>query len=271
MTVRPSSEGSVPSPLELLELALKVAERASGVLMEGAGRARSQVESKSSPTDMVTEIDRASEEVIVSALTGARPEDEIVAEEGSSRPGTSGLRWVIDPLDGTTNYLYGFGSWAVSIAAETDEGVQAGVVVDAAHGETFTAARGQGARRDGEAIACSEQTDLAHALVGTGFAYAASLRREQAEALVELLPRVRDIRRAGSAALDLCWLACGRVDAYYERGLSWWDHAAGSLIAGEAGAVLGPIPGRSAEPGTLAGAAPGIVDPFRELLRAVGA
>lgn len=260
-----------PSPMELLELALKVAERASRVLREGAGRARAQVESKSSPTDMVTEIDRASEQVIVNALSEARPDDGIVAEEGSSRPGTSGVRWVIDPLDGTTNYLYGFASWAVSIAAETDEGVQAGVVVDAAHGETFTAARGQGAHRDGEPISCSDQADLAQALVATGFGYAASLRREQARALVELLPQVRDIRRAGSAALDLCWLACGRVDAYYERGLSWWDHAAGSLIAREAGAVVGPIPGRRAEPGALAGASPGIVDPFRELLRAVSA
>lgn len=266
-----ASTSNGPAPAELLELATKVAERASDVLAGGVGSARTQVESKSTATDMVTEIDRASERLIVTALTEARPDDAIMAEEGSSQAGTSGIRWVIDPLDGTTNYLYGFGSWAVSIAAETDQGVMAGVVVDAARGETFGAARGEGAYRDGEAISCSGQTDLTQALVATGFAYAASRRREQAQALVDLLPQVRDIRRGGSAALDLCSVACGRVDAYYERGLSWWDHAAGSLIAREAGAVVEPLEESSVELGAIAAAAPGIADPFRDLLRAVSA
>lgn len=264
-------------PSELVEIATTVANRAAGLLVEGARSVRTTVETKSTSTDMVTEIDRASEELIVAALLDTRPDDGILAEEGGTRSGTTGLRWVIDPLDGTTNYLYGYPSWAVSIAAEAlpnpSEGVAAqvvaGVVVDAAHGEAFTATAGGGAYRDGKPIACSRPSDLSRALVATGFAYSPARRRAQAEILVDVLPQVRDIRRGGSAAVDLCAVACGRVDAYYERGLAWWDLAAGSLIAREAGAVVSSLEGDT-EPrtGSIMAAAPPIAASFAELLRA---
>jgi myo-inositol-1(or 4)-monophosphatase len=260
---------------ELLELALKVGDRAADLLSEAAGTARTDVASKSSATDMVTEVDRASEDLIVRELLAARPDDGILAEEGSGRAGTSGVRWVVDPLDGTTNYLYGYGSWAVSIAAEIgaegDSQVVAGVVIDAARGETFSAARGQGAQLDGEPIACSSETELSQALVATGFAYSAALRRQQADALVDIIANVRDIRRGGAAAVDLCSVACGRVDAYFERNLAWWDHAAGSLIAQEAGAVVEPFPSRPAEAGAVSAVAPALAGPMRDLLLVAGA
>jgi myo-inositol-1(or 4)-monophosphatase len=276
-----------PEPLALLDVAIPVAEKAADLLRAGVRLTRQSVSTKSTATDMVTEMDRASEDLIVSALLGARPDDGIVAEEGSARAGTSGVRWVIDPLDGTTNYLYDFPGWSVSIAAELEpapevdateatEGVVAGevvagVVLDAVHGELYTAARGHGARCNGEPIACSDQTDVADALLATGFAYRPALRRHQAQVLVDLLPRVRDIRRMGSAAMDLCHVARGRVDAYYERGLSWWDLAAGALIAREAGAVVTALDGGRVVPGSVFAATPGIAAPLRALLGALGA
>jgi myo-inositol-1(or 4)-monophosphatase len=273
---------SAREPSELLALATRVAEQAADLLIEGARSVRTSVETKSTATDMVTEIDRASEDLIVTAILEAHPEDGILAEESGARSGTSGLRWVIDPLDGTTNYLYGYPSWSVSIAAESvsdpdpdggvASGVIAGVVIDVAHREIFTATAGGGAHRDGEPIACSNQDDLARALVGTGFAYSTTGRRAQAEALVEVLPRVRDIRRSGSAAVDLCWAACGRVDAYYERGLSWWDLAAGSLIARQAGAMVSSLdPRAEAQTGSIMAATPALADPLRALLHTAGA
>jgi myo-inositol-1(or 4)-monophosphatase len=268
-----------PDPLALLDVAVPVAEKAADLLRAGVRQTRQSVGTKSSATDMVTEMDRASEDLIVSALLGARPDDGIVAEEGSARAGTSGVRWVIDPLDGTTNYLYDFPGWSVSIAAELDGGsgdggpgeVIAGVVLDAVHGELYTAARGHGARCNGEPIACSDQDDVADALLATGFGYDPARRRAQAQLLVELLPQVRDIRRMGSAAMDLCHVARGRVDAYFERGLSWWDLAAGALIAREAGAVVSALDGGPVVPGSVFAATPGIAAPLRALLGALGA
>ena len=213
MSEHASSAGPRPDPDALLALATDVAQRAVAVLREGRERARSTVETKSTATDMVSEMDRASERLIVSTLLAARPDDGLVGEEGSASPGTSGLRWVIDPLDGTTNYLYGHPGWAVSIAAEDDAGVVAGVVIDPMHDDVFSATRGGGARRNGEPIACSPLDDVSTALLATGFGYAAERRRAQAQVLVELLPRIRDIRRMGAAAVDLCSVACGRVDA----------------------------------------------------------
>jgi myo-inositol-1(or 4)-monophosphatase len=271
-----------PQPSELLDLATRVAEQAAHLLIEGARSVRTTVETKSTATDMVTEIDRASEDLIVRALLEARPDDGILAEESGTHPGTSGVRWIVDPLDGTTNYLYGYPSWSVSIAAETvsdpdpDGGVAssvlAGVVIDVAHGEMFTATAGGGAHRDGERIGCSTQADLARALIATGFAYSATQRQAQAEALVGVLPNVRDIRRGGSAAVDLCTVACGRVDAYFERGLNWWDLAAGTLIAREAGAVLSSLnPRTDARTGSVMAATPSIAEPLRALLHTSGA
>jgi myo-inositol-1(or 4)-monophosphatase len=269
MSVPPAPPAGTAAPEQLLALATDVATRAARLLVEAQGRERISVATKSSRTDMVTEMDRASEQLIVRELLTARPEDGIVGEEGSARAGTSGLRWVVDPIDGTTNYLYGFPGWSVSIAAEDDEGVVAGVVVDPSHRDVFSATRGGGARRNGEPIRCSTQMVLAETLVATGFNYQADQRRRQAEILVALLPQVRDIRRMGSASLDLCSVACGRVDAYYERGVSWWDIAAGSLIAAEAGAVVlslddGPVTGDS-----VMASAPGVAASLRELLHSL--
>jgi myo-inositol-1(or 4)-monophosphatase len=262
-------------PRALLDLATGVAERAADLLLDGARQARTSVGTKSSLTDMVTEMDRASEDLIVRELLAARPDDGILAEEGGTRDGTGPVRWVIDPLDGTTNYLYGHPGWAVSIAAEVDDEVVAGVVVDAVHGDVYTAARGHGARCSGEPIHCSEQDDVARALVATGFGYAPERRRAQAEALVDLLPRIRDIRRMGAASVDMCMVGRGRVDAYFEWGLSWWDWAAGLLVAREAGATVLPLSGPASislrHPEAVLAAAPGIAEPLGALLRSVGA
>jgi myo-inositol-1(or 4)-monophosphatase len=262
---------SSPDPGALVDLAAGVAERAGDLLLEGVHRRRALVETKSTVTDMVSEMDRASEALIVEALLAARPDDGIVGEEGSARAGTSGVRWVIDPLDGTTNYLYAHPGWGVSIAAVTAAGVIAGVVLDPVHGDLFTATLGGGARRNGEPTACSEQREMALALVATGFGYQPVRRGAQAQVLVGLLPHVRDIRRMGAAAVDLCSVACGRVDAYFERGLAWWDLAAGALIAAEAGAIVSSIDGGPVQPGSVLAAAPGIATPLRDRLSALGA
>jgi myo-inositol-1(or 4)-monophosphatase len=263
-------------PADLVALATDVAHRAGALLLDGLARARSTVETKTSATDMVTEMDRASEALIVEALLAARPGDGILGEEGSSRAGTSGVRWVIDPVDGTTNYLYRLAGFAVSIAAEVvgADGASrtvAGVVHDPVHGDTFAATLGRGATRNGDPITCSTETDLGRALVATGFSYLSELRREQAEVLVGVLPRVRDIRRFGAAAVDLCSVACGRVDAYYEIGLQPWDLAAGALIAGEAGAVVTDLDGGAPSGGFVVAAAPVLAEPLRALLQQAGA
>ncbi|HVF74398.1 MAG TPA: inositol monophosphatase family protein [Acidimicrobiales bacterium] len=247
----------------LLELAVDVAHRAGALLLDGLDSVRTTVETKSTRTDMVTEMDRASERLVVTALREARPDDALLGEEGTSSGGTSGVRWVVDPLDGTTNYLYGFPAWAVSVAAEVEGASAVGVVHDPVHGETFTAVRGQGAWCNGERLAVAGAPDLATALVGTGFSYDAVRRGEQAALLARVLPVVRDIRRAGAAALDLCWVGLGRLDAFFERGLAPWDSAAGSLVAAEAGALVEQLPD-----GTWVAAAPQLFEPLRALLAA---
>jgi len=219
---------------------------------------------KSSTTDVVTEIDTWSEDTVVEMLSTSRPHDGFLGEEGTSRSGTSGITWVIDPVDGTTNLLYNLQGYSVSIAARTEEHVIAGAVFDPVRDELFSASRGHGAWLDGNPLAVTPITDLSIALVGTGFSYLAEQRRAQAEALMTLLPEVRDIRRGGGAAIMLCEVASGRLDACYERGLSPWDSAAGVLIAAEAGAI--------AHEGELVYAvAPGIAKPFAALLQTMGA
>jgi len=225
-----------------------------------------EIGTKSSRTDMVTEMDRASERLIVDGLLAARPDDGIVGEEGSARDGSSGVRWIVDPLDGTTNYLYGHFAWAVSVAAEVDGTVAAGVVVDASHNEVFAAVLGGGAACNGAPIAVSGHDELATALVGTGFAYIAERRAEQGALLRRVLPNVRDIRRGGSAALDLCWVACGRLDAHYEQGLAPWDFAAGGLIAREAGALTSDFAGGPPRAEEFVAATPAVHGPLLVLL-----
>jgi myo-inositol-1(or 4)-monophosphatase len=260
-----------PDAADLLALAERVAKEAGDMLLAGAQGLRLDVTTKSSGTDMVSEMDRASEAMIVQGILAARPGDAILGEETGARTGTSGVRWVIDPLDGTTNYLYRHPIWAVSVAAEVDGDVMAGVVATPGLGETFTAARGKGAWLNGEAIAVSGATDLASALVGTGFAYVAERRARQAAVLPHLLPLVRDIRRNGVASLDLCWVACGRLDGYFEAGGQPWDVAAGLLIATEAGAVASGLDGGPPAPESMMIATPGVADALFELLIHAGA
>jgi myo-inositol-1(or 4)-monophosphatase len=224
----------------LLDLAVEVATAAGNQLLsrrEDAGR----VDHKSSATDPVSEADRAAERRITEALTAARPDDGLLGEEGADRRGSTGLRWVVDPLDGTVNYLYGIPAWSVSIACEDEHGALVGAVVDPSRQEIYTAVRHRGAHRNGASLQVNEPVDLPRALLATGFSYDSAIRRRQAATLAFLLPRVRDIRRIGSAALDLCAVAAGRVDAYYEDTTARWDWAAGALVAAEAGAVVTPL------------------------------
>jgi myo-inositol-1(or 4)-monophosphatase len=261
---------SPPDPAALLALAVDTAREAAELVRLGRATAAEDVAVKSSPVDVVTAVDTAAEHLIVGRLLGARPDDGVLGEEGAERAGTTGVRWVVDPIDGTVNFLYDLPAYAVSIAAEIDGVVRAGVVLNVATGELFTAVAGGGAYLSTPAapepvrLAGSRVTSLEQALVATGFGYRVEQRRAQGAAVAALLPLVRDIRRHGSAALDLCTAAAGRVDAYYEADLKPWDHAAGALIAAEAGLVLAGLPGRPfAEPLAVA-AAPGIA---AELLR----
>jgi myo-inositol-1(or 4)-monophosphatase len=239
-----------------LELAERAALAAGDVLMSYYGRPAEGVASKSSETDLVSDADREAERTIRDLLRTERPDDGLLAEEGSSSEAVSGRRWIVDPLDGTINFLYGFPAWAVSVALEDREGLVAGVVHSPVHRETFCAARGGGAVvvADGErrAIRVSGCDQLARALLATGFSYERERRVHQAEVIRGVLPEVRDIRRAGAAALDLAWLAAGRIDAYFERGLHHWDWAAGRLLVQEAGGASAPLDG---EPAGLVGAA----------------
>src|SRR5271167_4430596 len=219
----------------LLAVAQEAARAAAAELESRLGERPRGVRAKTGPTDLVSDADLAAESAIRSVLADRRPGDAILGEEGGAT-GQGELRWVVDPLDGTINFLFGIPSFGVSIACENDSGTLAGVVLDPVRGECFAATRTGTATLDGDPIEVGARADrLDLALIATGFGYDATVRRRQAEVLLELLPRVRDIRRFGAAAIDLCWSACGRVDAYYERGLHAWDLAAGALIARRAG------------------------------------
>jgi myo-inositol-1(or 4)-monophosphatase len=225
-----------PGRRQVIELAERIAREAGAQLREAFAGGVLATETKSSPTDMVSEADVAAETLIREALLSARPEDGMLGEEGSDTPGTSGLRWIVDPLDGTTNFLFGIPQWAVSIAVEDEEGTLAGVVFDPMRDECWAAVRGSAPTLNGEPLRRPERAGgLANALVGTGFGYDADVRAAQAASVTRLLPRVRDIRRAGSCSIDLAWVAAGRYDAYYERGVKLWDIAAGELICASAG------------------------------------
>jgi myo-inositol-1(or 4)-monophosphatase len=255
-------------PGELLDLAVGIAREAGALARDYAARARRlDIGTKSSATDVVTEGDHATERLIVERLRAARPGDGILGEEGGAQgAATSGVRWLVDPIDGTVNYLYGIPQYAVSIAAERDGEVVAGAVFDPEKDELYTATAGAGARLNGEPITCSDRAELAQTLVATGFSYSAERRARQAEVVLRVLPAVRDIRRFGAASLDLCAVACGRVDAYYEKSLSPWDVAAGGLIAREAGARVGALSGRPPTSDFLLAAAPNVFDALHDLL-----
>jgi myo-inositol-1(or 4)-monophosphatase len=256
----------VTAPSELLSLAVDTAAAAATLLRDGRDGMTVELDTKSSPTDIVTAMDKAAEAMIVDRLLAARPDDGVLGEEGAGRAGTSGVRWVIDPIDGTVNYLYRLPSWSVSIGVELDGVVVAGVVLDGPRDVVWTATRGGGAYRDGVQVHCSAETQLSKALLATGFSYVAERRRMQGQVIAGVLPRVRDIRRLGSAALDLCSAAAGHVDAYAEQSLHPWDLAAGGLIASEGGCRVEGLHGAPAGHALVIAAPPELFGQLHDLL-----
>ncbi len=258
---------------ELLELAVGVAREAGELARTTRSGDIGAIGTKSTATDLVTATDRAVEQLIAARLRAARPDDLVLGEEfgGSASPDDDRVRWVVDPIDGTVNYVYGLPHYAVSIAAEVAGVALAGVVRNPASGEEWTATRGGGAWRDGKRLTGSPVTELAQSLVATGFGYDAGRRAHQAGVLAHVLPRVRDIRRFGAAALDLCAAAEGRVDAYFEKGLGAWDHAAGGLIAAEAGLLVTGLAGRPPGPRLVLAAPAGIHADLHDLLHQLDA
>lgn len=261
----------------LRDLAVRLATAAGALVREGRPERVVVAATKSSEVDPVTVMDRASEELLREMIAAERPDDAILGEEGDDVPGTSGLTWVLDPIDGTVNYLYGVASWAVSVAVVAgppEPGawtVLAGCVHSVPDGRTWSAGLGEGATRDGAPIRVGAAASLGTSLVGTGFGYDAGRRAQQAQVLAQVLPRIRDIRRLGSAAIDLCLLADGSIDLYYERGLNPWDMAAGVVVATEAGAVVTGLRGGPAGNAmTVAGPA-GLVAELAGILEEAGA
>ena len=248
---------------DLLKLATEVATEAARLIVERRRGTITVADTKSTVTDIVTAVDRESEELIRARVLEARPDDSFLGEEGDDVNGSSGVRWVVDPIDGTVNYLYDIPTYAVSIAVEVDGQTVAGVVVDAPKGEVFTATLA-----DGRPIRVSDCSDLGKALVGTGFGYDATRRQVQAEVIQQLITKVRDIRRIGVGAIDLCYVACGRLDAVFERGLNPWDYGAGALIASEAGATVGGLDGAPVSPEMSIAATPAVFKPLHDALAA---
>ncbi len=264
----------------LAELAADAARMAGQLLLERvAAGAERDISSKSTPTDLVSEADRASERAIRELLAARRPHDGFVGEEGTSEPGSSGLRWVVDPLDGTINFLFSIPQWSVSVAVRDETGVLAGAVFDPNRDELFSAVRGGGAAvsqhgRPADTIKLDRRraqlvrADIPRAMLATGLAYDAHVRAAQARVLARVIPRVRDIRRFGSAALDLCWTALGRYDAYFERSVKQWDIAAGALVCEEAGLRVLELPVHEQLPWGVLAAPPALAEPLLELVGA---
>src|SRR4051794_770195 len=254
---------------ELADVAVELARAAGALLRERPDDLR--VQSKSTPTDAVTDMDRAAERLVIDGLRERRPGDRVVAEESGDSNADSAVVWYVDPLDGTVNYLYGLPPYAVSIAAFVNGEPAAGAVYDVSRDEMFAATTGGGATCNGSSLACRAQSDPARAWVAPGSGYASSFRAAQADVARALLPQARDTRRAGSAALDLCSVAAGRVDAYYEAGMHIWDWAAGALIAREAGARVAGLAGRRIGDGVTLAANPALFTALHDLLIDAGA
>src|SRR5579875_182799 len=267
----PGDDGAADAlEAELLALAVQAAQ-AAGRELTSRWRRPLAVQTKSTPTDPVTDADRSAERVIRELLARHRPGDAILGEEGGATDGTGGhaaggLRWVVDPLDGTVNFTYGLPTFAVSIAVCDDEGALAAAVLDPTTGELFTATRSSGPFLNGEPVAPSSCDSLELALVATGFAYERSVRVRQAQLAASLIPRARDIRRLGAAALDMCWCAAGRLDAYYEHGVKAWDVAAGTLICERAGLVVRTLEPDGILPSGVAVASRQLIEPLLEAL-----
>lgn len=249
----------------LLRVAGEAADAAAAELMQRFGRRSQGVHTKSTPTDLVSDADLAAEAAIRRVLGEQRPGDAILGEEGGAT-GDGALRWIVDPLDGTVNFLFDIPAFAVSVACHDASGGVAGVVLDPVSGERYTATRSGPACVNGRPIAGSDRDELATALVATGFGYDAAVRVRQAEVVARLLAQVRDIRRVGAAALDLCWAACGRFDAYYERGVKPWDIAAGSLIAQRAGLAVRELAAGDGLPAGILVAPPALADELHGLV-----
>jgi myo-inositol-1(or 4)-monophosphatase len=251
---------------QLLAVARDAAEAAAAELRRRFGERARGVRSKSTPTDLVSDADLAAEEAIRAVLAERRPGDSILAEEGGESEGGE-VRWVVDPLDGTINYLFGIPAFAVSVACEDADGSIAGVVLDPIRDECFEATRSGDPTLNGEPLQPGSRAEtLGVAMVATGFGYDPKIRARQADVLTRVLPRVRDIRRVGAAALDLCWCACGRYDAFYERGLNPWDVAAGGLIAARAGLVVRDLVANGDEPAGTVVAPPALIDELQALI-----
>jgi myo-inositol-1(or 4)-monophosphatase len=249
---------------DLLGVAVEAARAAAAVLVERyeAADGPQDLGTKSTPTDLVSAADVEAERAIRTVLERRRPDDAVLGEEGDEIPGTTGLRWVVDPLDGTVNYLFGLPQWCVSVACED----RVGVVLDPLRGDLFEIAVGGLAKRNGEPVQGSTRDDVATALVATGFAYDAGVRARQADIVARLVPRVADIRRMGSAALDLAWTAAGRYDAFYERGVSAWDITAGAMLCAAAGLDVRPLHAADGLPSGVFAAAPAIADELFDLV-----
>jgi myo-inositol-1(or 4)-monophosphatase len=250
----------------LCDLAEALAREAGDLALAGRKAGLSEVRTKSTLTDMVTEFDHVCEDIITNALRNARPDDAIVGEEGASDQGTSGLTWYIDPIDGTTNFYFDLPNWAVSIGVVDEHGPLAGAVYVPALGEMFTGARELGAFLNGAPISVRNNDMIADALVCTGFSYSPMRRTRQAQRIAQMVHKVRDVRRFGAAAIDLCFVACGRLDAYFEEYLHPWDLVAGGIIATEAGAILSDFSGNEMEPREVLASTPGIHEKLVALL-----
>jgi myo-inositol-1(or 4)-monophosphatase len=264
-------------------LAQAAARAGARELLPRFGHRQEGVRTKSGPTDLVSDADVAAEAAIRRVLAEHRPGDTILGEEGgesrvgdapggdvggagAGRPDGGGLRWVVDPLDGTINFLFGIPAFAVSVACEDAAGAVAGVVLDPIRDECFEATRTGRPTLNGETVEASDRDELSTAMVATGFAYEAAVRSRQAETLSRVLPRVRDVRRVGAAALDLAWCACGRFDAYYERGVHRWDYLAGALVAARAGLEVRELDERGEEPFGVLVAPAALVDELTGLV-----
>lgn len=259
---------------ELLAIAVRIARDGAATARRMRADAITDVQTKSTDTDVVTAADKAVERQVIDALRAERPGDAVLGEEygdSATRGDGGAVRWILDPIDGTVNYLYGLPQYAVSLAAEVDGAVVAGVVRNPATGEEWTATRGGGAWRDGRRLTGSARTTLDQALVGTGFGYDAARRAHQGRVVAGLLTQVRDIRRFGAAALDLCMAAEGMLDAYFEKGLNPWDHAAGGLVATEAGLRVSGLGGDPAGRRMLIAAPPALFGALHDVLAGLDA
>lgn len=251
---------------ELLHICLEIAHVGGDRALAGRLAGLQHVETKTTNTDMVTEFDKATEKFIVDEIRARRPDDSIVGEEGGEHRGSSEYTWCIDPIDGTTNFLYALPGWSVSIGISDKIGSLVGVVYIPALGETFTAIRGQGATLNGNKIGCNDTKTIAQALVCTGFSYSPEQRSAQSARVAKLIHRIRDIRRFGAASIDICFVACGRLDAYFEENLHRWDIAAAELIAIESGARTGDFRGGASSPKEILISCPEIFDDLSRLI-----